>query len=164
MRVLVDIDHFKRINDSHGHAIGDAVLQSVAARLRAGVRESDLLVRWGGEEFLLMLRDCDAGQAAPRLRRLLHQVSDKAVAHAGLELCITASAGAALWSPPVGIESGDDAIEPHIARADRARYQAKDRGRDRAVLVVEGDAAEGTGSTLNWVEVPRRLQRASTFP
>ncbi|MEO6065970.1 MAG: diguanylate cyclase [Lysobacterales bacterium] len=160
MLVLIDIDHFKRINDQHGHAIGDAVLQIVATRLRAGVRGHDLLVRWGGEEFLLVLLDCDPEQAVARLRLLLHQISDPAFAPAKLDLCVTASAGAVLWSPSAAGEAGSDAIELHIARADRALYQAKDRGRDRAVLVVEGESADGAEPISSWVEVPRLVQHA----
>ena len=80
LMVLIDVDRFKQINDTYGHASGDVVLQAVATRLRQSVRDSDMLVRWGGEEFLLALNACDPNMAGARLRTVLELVSDHAIA------------------------------------------------------------------------------------
>ncbi|SBW04390.1 Diguanylate cyclase [uncultured Alphaproteobacteria bacterium] len=120
-----DIDHFKAINDTHGHAVGDQVLVAVAERLHQAVRGSDALCRWGGEEFLLLLEDCDLGAA--------EAVADKArdavaatplVLPGGVTIALTVSAGVAER------DLGEDA-DALIARADAALYRAKDSGRNR---------------------------------
>ena len=123
--VLVDVDHFKRVNDVHGHATGDEVLVAVAGRLRAAVREGDVAVRWGGEEFLVLLRDADEAEwplVAERLRA--------AVAATGREPPVTASVGGA------AVCDGED-WEAALARADAALYDAKAAGRDRVVLALQ---------------------------
>jgi len=153
--VLIDIDHFKKINDTHGHAGGDIVLKTVASRLRDSVRENDMLVRWGGEEFLLALNDCDQVLAAARLRGVLASVSDEPIALDDISLRISVSAGAAAYVPPEegGQQTAALALEQAIARADAALYEAKHRGRDRAVLVV--DAAEAVVGGAHWPEFER---------
>nr|WP_291142975.1 GGDEF domain-containing protein [Dokdonella sp.] len=153
--VLIDVDRFKVINDTHGHAVGDVVLQTVAARLRHCVRGTDMLVRWGGEEFLLALSDCESTAVEARLRNVLTTVSDEPVEIPGAPLKISISAGAATY---LAQGEGDErpamlAIEAAIAQADRALYEAKKRGRDRAVLVVDG--AETTVGSVQWPEFER---------
>jgi two-component system, cell cycle response regulator len=118
--VLVDIDRFKSINDSHGHARGDAVLARVAARLVHVLREEDYAGRWGGEEFLVLLPDVDETGAQATAERLRASVGGRPVA--GLR--VTVSAGCATWSPD---ESPDDLLR----RADDALYVAKRGGRDQ---------------------------------
>jgi len=122
-----DVDHFKDINDRLGHAVGDAALIAVADRLRAEVRRGDALCRWGGEEFLLLLEDCDLNQA--------REVAEKArqtLAVAPLDLPegetlpVTVSVGVA------ELKTGEDA-DGLIARADAALYTAKAAGRNRVV-------------------------------
>jgi two-component system, cell cycle response regulator len=127
--VLVDIDHFKAVNDVHGHAAGDAVLRTVAARLADGLREEDLASRWGGEEFLLLLPDAgDAAGVCERLRAAVSatpvRVSDAAT------VTVTASFGWAGWG-------GSETAETLVARADTALYAAKDGGRDRVVAASD---------------------------
>ena len=153
--VLIDVDHFKRINDTHGHAGGDVVLQTVATRLRHSVRGNDMLVRWGGEEFLLALNDCDPVLAAARLRAVLAAVSDAPIVLEGASFRISVSAGAAAYIPPTDTDqqTAAFAVEQAIARADAALYEAKNRGRDRAVLVV--DAAEAVVGGAHWPEYER---------
>ena len=153
--VLIDVDHFKRINDSYGHAACDVVLQTVATRLRNGVRDNDMLVRWGGEEFLLALNDCDPVLAAARLRGVLAAVSDEPIGVDGISLRISVSAGASAYMPPgdADQQTAAFAVEQAIARADAALYEAKNRGRDRAVLVV--DAAEAVVGGAHWPEYER---------
>lgn len=153
--VLIDVDRFKVINDTHGHAVGDVVLQTVAARLRHCVRGTDMLVRWGGEEFLLALSDCESAAVEARLRNVLTTVSDEPVEIPGTPLKISISAGAATY---LAQGEGDErpamlAIEAAIAQADRALYEAKKRGRDRAVLVVDG--AETAVGSVHWSEFER---------
>ena len=118
--VLVDIDRFKSINDSHGHARGDAVLARVATRLVHVLREEDYAGRWGGEEFLVLLPDVDEAGAQATAERLRASVGGRPVA--GLR--VTVSAGCATWSPD---ESPDDLLR----RADDALYVAKRGGRDQ---------------------------------
>ena len=150
--VLIDVDHFKRIDDTHGHALGDVVLQAVAAHLRLGVRDSDLLVRWGGEEF-----STNAIRAWPvrACARCWLRSANQAIALGEIKLRISVSAGAAAYLPPGAADQQTVAlaVEQAIARADSALYEAKARGRDRAVLVVDG--AEGVVGNVHWTEFER---------
>lgn len=125
--VLIDIDHFKRVNDELGHAAGDEVLRRFAAACQAVVRTGELLARWGGEEFLLLMPAAGGAQgvaAAMRLREQLRRTRFDDV-HPGL--AVSFSAGVAECG------SGDE-LEAAIARADAALYEAKRSGRDRVLL------------------------------
>jgi diguanylate cyclase (GGDEF)-like protein len=124
---LLDIDYFKQVNDRHGHAAGDAVLRSFAGAARAELRASDVLARWGGEEFLLMLPNTEPAEAARVLQRIGARVA--AIAVPGFELARPVSFSGGLAARGDG-ESFDEAI----GRADRALYQAKSSGRDRVVM------------------------------
>jgi diguanylate cyclase (GGDEF)-like protein len=131
--IIVDVDRFKSVNDRHGHAVGDAVLRAVAARLAAGLREEDTASRWGGEEFLLVLPDAsDAGVVAERLRAAL--AADPVRTGDGLCVQVTASFGWAAWS-------GGETADTLVARADTALYAAKDGGRDRVVCAAPAPVA-----------------------
>ena len=123
---VLDIDRFKRINDSHGHPTGDYVLKVFAAEALAAIREADVLARWGGEEFMLMLPDAGLTAARLGLERLRTRVEGLRVAHEGRELAFTVSAGLVEVSP-------DETLVEAIARADRALYQAKQQGRNKVV-------------------------------
>jgi len=126
--LLIDLDHFKRVNDRHGHAVGDAVLRAFADTVRECVRVLDVLVRRGGEEFVLIMPATDEAQAmrvAGRLRRRLHAESLRA--RDGLEITQTASIGVAQWDG----QEGPQRLEE---RADLAMYEAKRRGRNRVML------------------------------
>lgn len=148
--VLLDVDHFKRVNDSHGHAVGDCVLREVASRLREGLRAGDLLVRWGGEEFLVAFDGCDPTHAPGRLMTLLQAVSTAAVATDAGELRISVSAGAAVCTAAGGDDAAaTPALDASIARADAALYEAKRGGRDRAVM------ADATVASAQWRHYPR---------
>lgn len=123
---LIDLDHFKRVNDDHGHAAGDEALRLFARHAAASMRETDVLARWGGEEFLVMLPDTQPDEARmgfERLRRLLRRDE---VWGERAHLRVSFSAGLTAWRPG---ESMRDAL----ARADTALYQAKADGRDRLV-------------------------------
>ena len=128
--VFIDIDHFKAVNDGHGHLVGDHVLQQVARLLQRTVRASDLVCRWGGEEFLLVAPDTAlpaAGRLADKLRRAVRQAPADDAPPVSISLGVAAS------------HDGED-LAALIARADAALYRAKADGRDRVAL-DGGDAA-----------------------
>jgi diguanylate cyclase (GGDEF)-like protein/putative nucleotidyltransferase with HDIG domain len=126
--LLLDADHFKHINDAHGHAVGDAVLKQLADRLRRAVGPRDCVARWGGEEFAVVLRDCPSEQAlAERAERLRQAVCDAPLAHSTVRLQLTVSIGATLASP-------DATLDALIDQADRCLYTAKHHGRNRVSI------------------------------
>jgi diguanylate cyclase (GGDEF)-like protein len=130
--VLVDIDHFKSVNDTHGHPVGDAVLQEVAIRLTRGLRDVDRAARFGGEEFALIIMQADRKVALEAAERACASVrSSPVLVDGGPELNITVSAGAA--EMPADAVSGAELV----AAADKALYAAKSRGRNRAVAFSE---------------------------
>lgn len=124
---VVDADHFKRVNDDHGHDAGDQVLVALAGALKASLREGDLCGRWGGEEFLVLLTDADAESAGQALERLQQAVRALRVPWGGMELLVTVSIGYALR---LAAEGHQDTLN----RADQALLEAKRSGRNRRVL------------------------------
>jgi diguanylate cyclase (GGDEF)-like protein len=143
--LLVDVDHFKRVNDGYGHLIGDEVLRAVAAELRRQVRESDIVGRFGGEEFTVLLPRTDAAGACRIAERLRASASALAVCASGggpplpgsSAISVTVSIGVAALG-----EQGGDLFEL-LAAADLALYRAKDAGRNRVWLYADGDEAAG---------------------
>lgn len=123
----LDIDHFKRINDTHGHATGDRALQAFASTVRSNVRSTDVLARWGGEEFVLMLADTDPGGARDLLERIRLAVAAMEMPLANDTLRMTVSAGLAQ-------HQHGDTVEQTLERADQALYAAKSQGRNRVVV------------------------------
>ena len=126
--VMLDIDHFKRVNDTYGHPFGDVVLRGVASVLGKGVRKGDTAGRYGGEEFVLYLHMADTGRAlegAERFRRMIRQIR---FAHEGKEIAVTASLGVAC-APHHGT-----GVEELLKHADEALYLSKQRGRDRVTV------------------------------
>jgi len=123
---VLDIDFFKAVNDRHGHAAGDAVLRSFAGAARAELRASDVLARWGGEEFLLMLPNTDVGEAARVLERMAHRVGAMRVPGVELARCVSFSGGLAE-------RREGESFADTIGRADKALYLAKSAGRDRVI-------------------------------
>jgi diguanylate cyclase (GGDEF)-like protein len=124
---ILDLDHFKLYNDTHGHQGGDLLLKEIAAMWPGELRESDLLARYGGEEFALLLPDCGSADLEPVVEKVRQAMPSG----------VTASAGAAVWD---GIEEASVLIR----RADDALYAAKDAGRDRTV--VAGGRPEPAGA------------------
>ena len=122
--LAMDLDHFKRVNDTHGHAAGDAMLAHVAQLMRQQIRLVDLLGRSGGEEFLLLLPDTDLDAAAVLAERLRERVAAARLAHGEVTLGITLSIGVAVMA------AGDASADDVLARADRALYDAKNAGRN----------------------------------
>jgi two-component system cell cycle response regulator len=136
--LLLDIDHFKLINDRRGHAAGDRVLAATGDLMRAQLRRSDLAARWGGEEFVVACTSTDAagsGVAAERLRAAIEEmvVSDEA----GQRIAITASIGAATWRT-------GESLEGFVDRADRAMYVSKVSGRNRVTVCAPEDVVSGS--------------------
>ncbi|MEJ7735587.1 MAG: diguanylate cyclase [Polyangiaceae bacterium] len=124
--VMVDVDHFKSVNDRFGHATGDEVLRAVSAALDKARRRSDLAGRWGGEEFVVALSCTDAPGAAIAAERLRRAVAAEVIAVAGEELRVTASFGVATLG-------AGETWDSCLARADHALYAAKSGGRNRVV-------------------------------
>jgi len=131
--LLADLDHFKRINDTLGHPAGDAVLATVSHRLSAALRESDKLVRWGGEEFLAILDPITPEQANSTVERLLHAVRRDPVLWNGQAIQCTISIGYGFF--PMAGSATEISLENAISLVDKALYEAKRRGRDRACLI-----------------------------
>jgi diguanylate cyclase (GGDEF)-like protein len=127
--LMVDIDRFKRLNDTYGHLIGDVVLKAVARRLTETLRPTDFLVRYGGEEFVALLPGAAQAQAlaaAERLRTAVER-SDFAAADPRAVLKVTVSIGVAVLAP-------EENVERLIERADTALYRAKAAGRNNVVF------------------------------
>ncbi len=134
--VMIDIDHFKAVNDTHGHPVGDAVLREVAWSLGKQVRNVDRLARFGGEEFAIVLVETTREAALEVAQRACAAVASAPVrVGTALELKVTISAGVALL--PIHAGTGADLV----AAADKALYAAKERGRNRAVAFDEVAAA-----------------------
>jgi two-component system, cell cycle response regulator len=127
--LMLDIDHFKKINDNHGHEIGDAVLREVAGVLRQATRSDDLVARYGGEEFVVALPVAAPDQATERAERVRSILASRRIVAAGVPLRVTASLGLA-FTPPGRLRS----IAALIATADKGLYLAKNGGRDRTVF------------------------------
>ncbi|GIH78822.1 GGDEF domain-containing protein [Planobispora longispora] len=128
--LIIDIDHFKRVNDNHGHLIGDQVLIGVAAMLRSQLRDYDVVGRFGGEEFVVLLPRADGVEARRVAERLRSRIARMAVPVDEVMLSVTVSTGVAIMNV-----HGDDLIEL-LAAADLALYRAKELGRDRVCLPV----------------------------
>ena len=122
--VMVDVDRFKFINDTHGHAVGDATLAAFSARLAGALREPDRADRYGGEEFCLLLAETDAAGARTLAERAREQIT---LPFEGTMRALTASFGVTAWQP-------DDTFDTLFRRADRALYSAKHGGRNRVEI------------------------------
>lgn len=136
---LIDVDHFKRINDRHGHAAGDAALVEVAQRLRATLREDDLIVRWGGEEFLVVVQALSAERIDALARRMLGALQVAPVVVERQTIAVTASIGFATF--PIGPGALAVPWERAVNLVDTAMYLAKTHGRNRAYGVRLQQAA-----------------------
>jgi diguanylate cyclase (GGDEF)-like protein/PAS domain S-box-containing protein len=124
--LMFDLDHFKKINDTYGHAIGDEVLRTFALRCRAGFRQSDVFARMGGEEFAALLVETDAQEAVEAAERYRETIVSRPVPTEAGELTVTVSIGVASMEP-------EDSINDLLKRADEALYEAKQAGRNSVV-------------------------------
>ena len=130
---LIDVDHFKDINDRHGHAAGDSVLVAIARRLEAVLRERDLVVRWGGEEFLVMVGSMPVTEAILLAQRLMKAFVEAPVVVDGQAIAISASIGFAVF--PLAGTSPGHAFDMAFALVDAAMYHSKSQGRDCATCI-----------------------------
>jgi diguanylate cyclase (GGDEF)-like protein len=139
---LLDVDHFKAFNDTHGHVAGDRVLEEVAARVRASLRAGDFAFRFGGEEFGIVFAHASEEEALEAGWRILRAIRTRPVRTQDGPMTVTASIGVAQARP-------DEGVEQLLERADLGLYEAKRSGRDRVrghsrLMVVGSDAQGGT--------------------
>lgn len=130
--MMLDLDHFKRVNDQYGHAAGDEVLKATAALLKKGARESDLICRYGGEEFVAVMPSMSADQALERVESWRGQLEEMVIAFADFKISITLSAGIAVF-PAHGESPGE-----LLTRADEMLYKSKLEGRNRINVCALG--------------------------
>jgi len=124
---MIDLDHFKKVNDTYGHLTGDAVLRDVASRMQASVRTFDTIGRYGGEEFIIILENTDLTTAQDVMERLRQRVANTPINVSGTTIPVTVSGGLA------ALRSGDT-VQTLIARSDAAMYGAKHSGRNKVFL------------------------------
>jgi diguanylate cyclase (GGDEF)-like protein len=125
--ILFDIDHFKKVNDEFGHLAGDTTLKNIVKLCTDTIRESDTLCRWGGEEFLILLKECSLEHAYEISEKIRKTIQDNPTIYRGKEIFSTISLGVTLYHPP----ETEDSL---IARVDKLLYQAKQKGRNRSEI------------------------------
>ncbi|BAU72993.1 sensor domain-containing diguanylate cyclase [Metapseudomonas furukawaii] len=130
--LLLDLDHFKQLNDTYGHQAGDLVLQGFAQDLRDSLRQSDIICRWGGEEFIILLKDTGSATALQLAEKVRNDVAARRYPFKGVNLQVTTSVGLAEMHP-------EDALDSLIGRADRGLYRAKLSGRNCVCVEPSGN-------------------------
>lgn len=128
--LFMDLDHFKQINDSYGHDVGDAVLQMVGATLTHALRPLDQVGRWGGEEFVAIVRSVDERALASIAERFRALIEGSSLPHGGEEIHVTLSIGGVIARP-------DDTLDTLLKRADTLLYHSKSSGRNRVTLRID---------------------------
>jgi diguanylate cyclase (GGDEF)-like protein len=135
--VYIDVDHFKQVNDSHGHQAGDDVLREVAARIKNELRMSDVMGRFGGEEFVALLIDADLDAASMVAQRICTSVAGQPfVLPEGQALAVTVSVGVATLDDFEREHAIEEVASALVGRADHALYQAKQNGRNQVVAAL----------------------------
>lgn len=127
--IVLDIDHFKKINDRYGHIIGDCALKAITQMVKSCKRDGDLLFRYGGEEFVVLMRDTDRDGALLLAERIREYIENQSCTCSGAELSMTVSMG-------VSVLTGNDSPVSLFARADQALYSAKRNGRNQVCLAA----------------------------
>jgi diguanylate cyclase (GGDEF)-like protein len=140
--VMVDLDHFRRVNDNFGHPLGDLALAEVARLLAANIRTSDVVARYGGEEFMIILPEADANQAARAAEKLRMVVEVNDISMEGPEVKVTVSCGVADLAS-VHPERGS-LRDAFVVAADRAMHRAKQNGRNQVLMHVAGNERQLT--------------------
>lgn len=148
---LIDLDHFKAVNDTHGHGVGDEVLRNFAQALKAGLRDTDVVARWGGEEFLVLLNDSDLDAAALGIERARLEVGRTGMSASVPRLRVTFSCGLAAFEEGLPLEKLVDL-------ADQRLYQAKAQGRDRTCTFLTPGAAHSGMTTVMHSPAPSIAQ------
>jgi diguanylate cyclase (GGDEF)-like protein len=138
-----DVDHFKRVNDAHGHPVGDEVLRQLASRTLATLRPDDMIARYGGEEFVVLMMDTDTASAHASAERLRLAVAQSAFEIGGLSLSLTVSVGLAHSQV-----TGHD-LATLVAAADVALYEAKRAGRNCTRVAIAARSAAPTTSAVS---------------
>ena len=171
---MIDVDHFKAVNDRYGHAAGDAVLCEAATRLRETCRESDTIGRYGGEEFIALLPETTAKDAMVAAERIRRAFGDAAFAVDGVEVHLTASIGIAAWAPSMSVPAtlyaaADRAPLPskrartkprRAPRAARSRRKLTTAGPPATLACTRATHAQHPGrvaTVANYAGVPRRV-------
>jgi diguanylate cyclase (GGDEF)-like protein len=151
--LLLDVDHFKKLNDQYGHLAGDQVLASLGGALRGAIRREDAIARYGGEEFAILLPNTSLEQTAPVAQKVREAVARTVVRHDEHTIAVTVSAGIATIQP-------DERVEALIQRADAALYAAKAAGRNCAFAhdglecrLADGAATAALGPAARLIEL-----------
>jgi diguanylate cyclase (GGDEF)-like protein len=134
--IILDLDHFKQVNDTHGHLVGDIVLKEVSSLVQQKVRHSDIVARYGGEEFVIVLPETDIKGAAILAERLRRDVEKAVISAMKARIEITISLGITAYTPGAVLKSNADVI----AAADKALYHSKNTGRNKLSIANIGDA------------------------
>lgn len=132
--MILDLDHFKDINDTYGHCAGDAVIKALSRTLIETMRDSDIICRWGGEEFVVLMSEIDIEEAANLANRIKLLFAGNSVYVSGQQISTTVSIGVTAFT-------GQPGIEALIHEADQALYQAKESGRNRVVVFTAASEA-----------------------
>jgi diguanylate cyclase (GGDEF)-like protein len=133
--LMIDIDHFKKINDTHGHAAGDGAIKRVAEIIGDCIRTTDKAARFGGEEFVVLLREVDRGTAVALAERIRSTLQSSTIGYGSLEISVTVSVGIAI------VNETDRDVQDMIERADQGLYLAKNTGRNRTFFMPASNAA-----------------------
>ncbi len=146
--LFIDIDHFKAVNDTHGHLTGDRALRCVADSVVPLLRQSDVLARFGGEEFTVLLPDCDLSHAEEIAERIRDKISHVSISNDNNQsFQLTVSIGVSYWQEGLQGISGREAIQNHlISQADKGVYQAKEDGRNCVRIIGQCESQVGKGS------------------
>ena len=137
---MIDIDYFKKVNDRHGHDCGDFLLKEIVKEIGAEVRANDILARWGGEEFLLLLPATEGGSALILAERVRARIEGRTWRYGAVSFRATVTLG-------LSVAAIDDSAESLVKRADVALYEGKNAGRNRAVMYrAEGPSAQGSAA------------------
>ncbi len=155
---MIDLDHFKLVNDTFGHAVGDQVLCQVAELLKRNSRPEDLVARLGGDEFAIVMRDCSLGDAQAKLSQLANEVSGILAQVEGRRVSIGMSAGLAAFSARTGAD-----LRAVMENADAACYAAKESGRYQVRVYREGAVGMRRKADIRWVNVIHKALAEDQF-
>jgi len=151
--LLIDIDHFKKVNDRYGHLAGDKVLRAIARSIKGTLRASDILCRWGGEEFLIAVKDTSLDQAQTLAEKIRRVIETSGVQYKTTLISVTASVG-------ISTLRDGDSPERMISRADDAMYAAKKQGRNRVQAESEATATAAIHHSLPFKPLPFKQRKS----
>ncbi len=152
--LMLDVDHFKRFNDTHGHLAGDLVLEKVAQTIKSCIRFEDIAARFGGEEFVVILAQCTQNYAWLIAKRILYRIRETVVEYENKQLKVTVSIGLATCNSTQNVPDSATLIQ----RADKALYASKERGRNRCTLYHDSLDTEKIPADLSEENIYREVQ------